>query len=291
MGAAVFLGLATVDVIYSAENVPHENEKIVAHRQEVLCGGPAANAAVTCAFLGQRTKFAGAVGKHPLTAIIRDELRQHQIPLIDLDPSSAEMPPVSSILVNELNGNRSVISGHATRKQMPGEAFDASVLENAKLLMVDGHQMSCAIRAATKAKERGIPVVLDGGSWKERTDELLAHTQIAICSENFRPPGAVAMSDVTAYVLDHGVPQVAITRGAKAVVWATRENSGEVAVPRVKAVDTLGAGDIFHGAFCYQVAQGLPFVRALQFAGEVAAKSCQFFGTRSWMDSWQKKKV
>jgi sugar/nucleoside kinase (ribokinase family) len=241
LGSVVFLGLATVDVVYAVENAPRENKKTVARRQEVLCGGPAANAAITCGFLGGSATLVSAVGEHPLASVIRDELQRYRIPLMDLDPDSGEMPPVSSILVNEGSGNRTVISGHATRKQVSGSSFDVAVLKNAALLMVDGHQMSCAIRAATAATAQGISVVLDGGSWKDGTDALLARTQVAICAEDFRPPGTSDTQDVIAYVLDQGVEAVAITRGDKPIMWARSDGGGEVSVPRVTAVDTLGA--------------------------------------------------
>ena len=59
---------------------------------------------------------------------------------------------------------------------------------------------------------------------------------------------------------------------------------GAVDVPQVQPVDTLGAGDIFHGAFCYYILQA-SFTDALTRAAKIAANSCQFFGTRRWMES------
>jgi sugar/nucleoside kinase (ribokinase family) len=61
--------------------------------------------------------------------------------------------------------------------------------------------------------------------------------------------------------------------------------SGSVPVPRVEAVDTMGAGDIFHGSFCYFTAIGHGFVEALEMAARIAAESCRFRGTREWMNA------
>jgi sugar/nucleoside kinase (ribokinase family) len=287
--SALFVGLATVDVIYATESTPRGNEKIVAQQQEIVCGGPAANAAITCAFLGCRATLVSAVGGHPLASVIHDELKAHRVSLVDLDPESTEMPVVASILVAEGSGNRSVISGYATRTIVAGDACGESVLGDAAVVMVDGHQMNCAIRAAAQAKQRGIPVVLDGGSWKPRTDELLATTNIAICSQDFRPPGTVDVQGVIDYVRQRGVEAVAITRGAKPILWSNQKESGEVDIAGVKAVDTLAAGDIFHGAFCYQMAMGTTFLSALESAAEVASYSCRFFGPRLWMQSWARR--
>lgn len=285
--SAVFLGLATVDLIYAVESVPCENEKCVAQRQEITCGGPAANAATTCAFLGGDTTLVSSVGTHPLADVIRHELEHFRVSLRDLAASSSEAPPVSSILVSQGTGARTVISGHATRTQVPSEAFDISALKNADLLLVDGHQMACSIKAAASARAQTIPVVFDGGSWKDRTDELLTHTRIAICSETFRPPGTKATLDVLEYLLGHGPDTAVITQGAGPIIWATHQKKGELSPPPVAAIDTLGAGDIFHGAFCFRLVSGGGFLESLTFAAEVAAYSCRFFGTRSWMDAWR----
>jgi sugar/nucleoside kinase (ribokinase family) len=279
----VFLGLATVDLIYEVESVPHENQKCVAQRQEIACGGPAANAAVASAFLGANATLISSVGAHPLAGVIQRELQHFRVSLLDVAPCSAEVPPLSSILVSQSTGARTVISGHATRKQVSPDALHGSSLDGADLLLVDGHQPACAIKAASLAKSKRIPVVFDGGSWKARTDELLAHTQIAICSEDFRPPGTNAASDTLDYVLSRGPESAVITRGSNSILWATRQHRGEIHPPRITPVDTLGAGDIFHGAFCFQFAEGSGLVEALTFAAEVAAHSCKSFGTRSWM--------
>jgi sugar/nucleoside kinase (ribokinase family) len=88
------------------------------------------------------------------------------------------------------------------------------------------------------------------------------------------------------YLFGHGVQAVAITRGSGPVVWAVGEERGEIKVPQVQAGDTLGAGDIFHGALCYFMMNSVPWREALAHAAEVAAYSCRFFGTRAWMEGW-----
>ena len=75
----------------------------------------------------------------------------------------------------------------------------------------------------------------------------------------------------------------AITRGEQSILFRTLEGEGEVPVPAIDAVDTLGAGDVFHGAVAYYLAGGLAFDAALAGAAKVAARSCTSFGTRDWM--------
>jgi sugar/nucleoside kinase (ribokinase family) len=278
--------MTTVDVIYEVESVPKPNEKIVASKQEVSCGGPATNAAITCAFLGGKAALISAVGRHALAEIIHEELARFRITLYDLAPNETQPPPLSSILVMAGTGDRAIVSAHATRTSVSADRFDPSVLGDCALLLVDGHQMPCAIVAAKQAHARCIPVVFDGGSWKAHTEELLPFVTYAICSGDFHPPGTASIPETMSYLLDRGVKAAAITRGSQPICWATPDEKGEVTVPKVQSVDTLGAGDIFHGAFCYHAMNSIPFMEALIHAAEVAAYSCRWFGTRAWMESW-----
>jgi sugar/nucleoside kinase (ribokinase family) len=77
---------------------------------------------------------------------------------------------------------------------------------------------------------------------------------------------------------------VAITRGAGPIGWSDGSGSGTIRPPQVDAVDTLGAGDIFHGAFCHYLARGSTFVAALEQAARIAALSCTRPGTRAWIE-------
>jgi len=286
---ALFLGLTTVDIIYEVESLPRANEKSVSTQHAVHCGGPATNAAITCAFLGADTTLVSAVGKHALSSIVRSEMATLNVMHIDLSPEAIEPPPISSILITAESGVRSIVSAHATRAPVPAERFEASVLQSCSLLLVDGHQMGCALAAAKVAKTRGIPVVLDGGSWKQGTEELLGLVNYAICSADFRPPGVAGTREVLAYLRERGVEGVAITQGADPILWATRDHGGEIAVAKVRTADTLGAGDIFHGAFCYYLLNSNDFEEALKQAASVAAYSCESFGPRDWMRSWARR--
>jgi sugar/nucleoside kinase (ribokinase family) len=97
------------------------------------------------------------------------------------------------------------------------------------------------------------------------------------------PPGCLTEDGVLKFLLDCGVTNVAITRGDQPIRYVSDKTSGIVPVPEVEIVDTMGAGDIFHGAFCYYTSTRSPFVDALRRAASVAAESCRFHGTREWM--------
>jgi sugar/nucleoside kinase (ribokinase family) len=282
MANGIFVGLATVDLIYTVDEFPEANTKVVARSQDLFAGGPATNAAIAFHHLGGSSTLVSVVGRHALASAIKEELRTYSISLIDLNPSFEQSPSISSISVNA-RGERNVISANATRIATPPAQVDEIVLAQASIMLVDGHSMQACQAWAGAARARTIPVVLDGGSWKDGTRELLASIDTAICSADFRPPGCFTEDDVLHYLEDCGVTNIAITRGADPIRFVSGASSGIVPVPQVDRVDTMGAGDILHGAFCYYSSIGKAFEQALSEAAKVASDSCRFHGTREWM--------
>jgi sugar/nucleoside kinase (ribokinase family) len=129
----------------------------------------------------------------------------------------------------------------------------------------------------------GIQTVLDGGSWKDGTDRLLETIDTAICSADFKPPACRTADDTIAYLEARGVKEIAITNGPEPIQFVSGSASGFIPVPQVHAVDTMGAGDILHGASCYYTAVGCAFEQALERAARIASESCCLHGTRQWM--------
>jgi sugar/nucleoside kinase (ribokinase family) len=278
----VFVGLSTIDVVYRVAEFPAANTKVAASSQDVLVGGPATNAAIAFSHLGGRPTIVTALGRHPITAIVRDDFAKYAIECIDLNPDFESLPAISSIAVDD-EGRRNVISANAIRIEIPPAVIDQRICEAAKIVLVDGHAMQACQAWASAAYALGKPVVMDGGSWKQGTDELLETVHTAICSEDFTAPGCTSESDLVKYLRGRGVANVAITHGAGPVSFFTDAKTGEIPVPVVAAVDTLGAGDIFHGAFCYFFSIGNGFEESLERASEVASESCCYRGTREWM--------
>ncbi|HUI84551.1 MAG TPA: PfkB family carbohydrate kinase [Candidatus Binatia bacterium] len=283
----VFVGLATVDLSYVVGKMPRRNEKISVAGQQIAAGGPSANAAVTFAFLGGNATLVTGVGAHPLASVIREDLERFSVRLHDLAPGREEPPPVSSILVLRHRGERTVVSANAAVFSPLKAEFHPRWLQGVSVMQVDGHYMPLCIAAARLAHGHGIPVVLDSGSWKEGMDELLRFLDIVICSADFRPPGCRSEADVLDFLSERKIPRIAITRGASPLRFLDRGKRGEIPVEKVRPADTLGAGDIFHGAFCYYICRpGYSFRDSLKAAARVAAFSCRYLGTRSWMEAF-----
>ncbi|MEM9120755.1 MAG: PfkB family carbohydrate kinase [Cyanobacteria bacterium P01_F01_bin.56] len=279
----VFVGLITLDCIYQTAHALQPNEKQVAEAVLLAAGGPATNAAIAFRALGGQARLVGVLGQHPLAAVVRDDLAQHGVELIDLMPETIIPPPFSSIVVNRTTGDRAVISRNAADRPRPKTLPSPTVLNHVDCLLIDGHQMTVGEKLAQPARQRQIPVVVDGGSWKAGFERVLPLATVVIAAANFAPPGVGSEAAAMAYLRSLQIPQVAVTRGERSILYATPTQSGELAVPSIQPVDTLGAGDIFHGAFCAQYGGSPDFLSALMGASQVAAMACQSFGTRQWI--------
>jgi sugar/nucleoside kinase (ribokinase family) len=282
----LFVGMTTLDLIYLAPQIPQPNQKLVALEATTAAGGPATNAAVAFQYLGNHSQILSAIGQHPSTAMIHADLAAWGVERRDLAPDRTESPPISSIIVTQSTGERAVISINATRFQAAVSAIPEHILANVQIVLIDGHQMQVGAAIAAQAKAIGIPVVIDGGSWKPGFETVLPYVDYAICSANFLPPACVGSGEVFDFLEDFAIPYAAITQGSQPILYHDRGRSGQIAVPAIRAVDTLGAGDFFHGAFCHYILQ-MPFESALAQAAQVAARSCQHFGTRTWMTHTQ----
>ena len=274
MSLVVAVGLCTVDLVQRVSALPAPGEKVQSTSVEVAAGGPATNAAVAVAALGGRARLSTVLGAHPLARLVSADLSACGVELMDALPDRAEPPTVSAVSVRAGDGERTVVSHNAAGVSAP-PVVD---LADADVLLLDGHHPSLALCAARAARARGIPVVLDAGSWKPVLADLLSYVDVCACSATFTSP----------VPLD--CPVVIRTNGPGPVCWQAGGVSGAVPVPPVAARDTAGAGDVWHGAAALAVArlgripsaEDVPAV--IEYANRAAAVRIQHEGARAWVE-------
>ena len=145
--SAAFVGLTTLDLIYSVETYPTENKKIVARRQGMYAGGPATNAAAAFASLGGRSRLISAKGQTAASYMILNDLSKLLVEIVDLAGDDF-VPSISSIVVSEATGSRTVVSTNATTTSPQGSGFLPAMLDDVSLVLVDGHNLDLCIEAA-----------------------------------------------------------------------------------------------------------------------------------------------
>lgn len=280
----VFVGLATLDVIHRIVKAPAVNEKITSTAQFVAAGGPAANAAVTFAALGGDATLVTALGDDPVADLIRADLDAYGVRVVDAASGTTRAVPVSAVSVVESTGDRSVVSLDAVNSDaVPPEHLD-DLVATADVVLVDGHHPLIARAAAAHAAARHITLVVDAGRWKPVLSDLLAYATDMVCSNDFRMPAAGDPQSTAAALVEAGVHTVVTTHGGDPVTWWSGGLSGSVPVEPVLVVDTLGAGDAFHGAYAYfSTRAGSAVTECIERSTRVAALRCSVIGPRAWL--------
>ncbi len=290
-------GLATLDLLQTVERLPGPDEKVVASGLLVSSGGPAANAAVTAVALGTAARLVSRVGDGSVGRVVADDLAAHGVELVDL-AGEGESPAVSTVLVTRATGQRAVVSVNATlvaadAAVSPGDDRASSLdraLDGVHAVLVDGHHLDLAVPLAAAARARGAVVLLDGGSWKPGLERLLAQTDVAVLSADFALPGRDAAGTRLEDVAALGPPAVARSHGSGPIDLLVGDVVRTLPVPRVEVVDTLGAGDVLHGALLAWLAAHpgsgpTDLADGLAVAVRVASRSCAAAGARGWLAS------
>ncbi len=284
--SGLFAGLTTIDIQYFVEEFPVSNKKIKTDVPKLLVGGPATNAAVAFAYLNGGVNLASATGINSFSTIIKHDFKKNKVQHFNLTGSVSCNPVLALVITSEINGDRNIFTHHPG--EIASEYTSAELFQkvNPQIILLDGFYPEITVEIAHNSNRKNIPVILDCGSWKPQYKQLIPLADVAICSEDFFPPGCKNQNSVVDFLHDNGVQKIAISRGEKNVVFCDYGKMGIVPVEKVKVKDSLGAGDFLHGAFCYYYLQNnLQFEEGLKQAVKFATFTCKFNGTRSWINS------
>lgn len=280
-----FVGLTTVDMIFGFDTYPSEDTKNAARQYSIAAGGPASNAAVVFSYLGGEAHLISSLGKNRISDIARKDLARHGVRHTDITGNSEREPVLSAVAIAESSGSRTIFTSPFIDDVTGpfGREEASAYVDGIDILLLDGHQMKLATSIARQAKEDGVAVVLDGDLYRKNMEEVLPFVDIAIFGKSFTVPSTTSNRGAFEYFQSFGVKHVIATNGEKPIEFISDGVLGSVGINEVSVVDTLAAGDFFHGAFCYSYSISRDIQRALKFASGVATRSVTKFGTRDWM--------
>jgi sugar/nucleoside kinase (ribokinase family) len=272
-------GIVVLDEVFRVEHTPARDSKVDASDYIVVGGGCAANAAVAIARLGGRASFAGPLGDDETADRVLANLAQENV-----DGSGCVRMPgvrssVSAILVD--SGGARTIATYTDKKLLTiaPENVPALVME-ADVVLIDNRRPRFVAPVCAAARARGVPVVLDVDKATQPDDPLLASATHAIfSSESLRETTEInALSAGLVQIYSRLKSFVAVTDGINGVFWCDAGTVNAAPAFKVETVDTLAAGDVFHGAFALALAEGLGPEAAIRFSSAAAALKCQRFG-------------
>ena len=269
------LGAVAVDDFIYVEHYPLPDEKARVVGRQRKCGGLTAIALVAAARLGARCAYAGVLGHDDLSRLALECMEREKIDVSSVKQTAAARPIYSNIVVDQQRGTRNIFFDVAGFVGANVEA-PASLIESCRVLFVDNFRLPGMIRAARLARRAGIPVVADFESHSgSRFPELLALTNHLILSRGFAAAltGKRSPDKALRALAGPSHEVVVITCGADGCWFWSKELSapGYLNAFKVKAVDTTGCGDVFHGAYAFALARNLPLSERLRLASAAAA--------------------
>jgi sugar/nucleoside kinase (ribokinase family) len=279
----VGVGLNATDTLLMVPQFPAYAGKVPFDEEVVSPGGQVASALVACARLGLRTKYIGAIGDDERGRIQLDSLRGTGIDISDV-LIRPDCPNQSAyIIVDRSTGERTVLWRRPDCLRISPEEIPEARVACARLLHIDGHDTPAVAHAASIARRHSIPVTVDVDTIYDGFGLVLPNVDYLVASSEF-PANWTGLRDpfeaLAALQTEYGMKVAALTLGAHGSL--ARVGGRFVYSPAfvVKCVDTTGAGDVFHGAFCYAVLQGMAMPEALEFSNAMAALNCTALGAR-----------
>ncbi len=281
------LGHAAYDITLPMDSFPIENKKVRLKDKKVECGGgPAATAAYLLAYWNVPTSFAGIVGNDLYGNKIKEEFKRVHVDTTYLETNLDKSTTASYIIANNSNGSRTIITAKDINfsfqkiKEIP-EEFD--------YILVDGDEDELAYQTIMDKKGKTISMI-DAGKSDEKTVKLARVVDYLVCSNDFA-------RDYTGMPLDYQnletikaiYDKLESEFSGKVIITLekygsfTKINGEYKLVPsiKVKAIDSTGAGDIYHGALLYFISHGYELERAMRLANITSAISVTRVGGRN----------
>ena len=279
----VGVGLNATDTLLLVPHFPAYAGK-VPFQEEVVCpGGQVASAMVACAHLGLRTKYIGTIGDDERGRIQMESLRRTGINLDHVQLRAGCANQSAYIIIDGSTGERTVLWRRDDCLRIDPDQITPDQIAGARLLHIDGHDTPAVARAAAIARQHGIPVTVDVDTIYHGFDRVLPFVDYLVASSEF-PVAWTGNRDpcqaLEALQNEYGMRVAAMTLGAHGALARTGGQFVYSPAFVVNCVDTTGAGDVFHGAFCYAVLQAMPIGEALEFSNAMAALNCTALGAR-----------
>jgi sulfofructose kinase len=277
-------GIAVQDIVMRVENFPAPGAKVHASEFIITGGGCAANAAVAIARLGGRVAFAGPLGGRgdPVSNRIVTDLNAEGIDCsgaVRVDGGTASV----SLILLDASGEKTIATrrGVGLGGVLPVDA--AEMVFDVDAVLVDNRFPDFVTAVCRAAHARAIPIVIDLDLATKVDDPLLAlGTHVVSSAEALRgTTGVDDYGEALKCLSKHVSGFLAITDGPEGIYWLEQGNVRHMPAFKVTAIDSLGAGDAFHGAFTLALAEGRELLDAMRFASATAALKCTKFGGAS----------
>jgi len=284
--AILCAGIIVLDEVFLVEGFPEPDGKTQAKAFFAVNGGCAANAAVAIARLGGRASLAGPLGGPAAEDANGDRvlaaLARENIDCTGCVRVAGLATPLSAILI-DARGERMIVTYRDDRIATTTPRDPEGLVASADAVLADNRFPDFVRPICRAARARGLTVVLDADKPTQPSDELFRiATHVVFSSECLR--ATTGLDDLARGLAQIGTMTdafLAVTNGPGDVVWREGNDLRHSAAFAVEAIDTLGAGDVFHGAFALALVEGQSFPAAMRFGAAAAGLKCTRLGGSS----------
>lgn len=278
----VGLGTNALDLIAIIDGYPQPDTKAPFETFDVQGGGVTATAMVAAARLGLRARYLGKVGgdfwsRASLRTLSREGVDTRAVVRDRTSPGH-----VSIVLADRRTGQRTLFFRRPPAYTIRPEEVPREAVVSGRLLHVDGIDAAAAAQAIGWAREAGMRVTMDGERIVPGIEAVWPRVDLLVCTPRFvrGMTGHAALEDGLRELADRGPSRVAVTLAERGVLGLAEGRWIRIPGLKVEAVDTNGAGDVFHGACTLGELRGFPLEWTLTFANAVAAMKCRMMGGR-----------
>src|SRR6478609_23945 len=276
------IGMPVRDLTFHTPGVPGRGSKENATAFDEICGGNALNGAIGIVRLGGRASVCGPMGdvRETSSRYIFDKLAQEGIETNHIVHMPGLVTPISNIMIDP-SGERTIVTfrdPELWKVQLPDTD---ELLRDCSAILTENRCAEFCTDLCVEARRRGIPVVVDVDRTMSLREGLLtASSHLVFSSEALQATAGIADDGEALKKIAKLTPSfLAGTRGAQGTLWLDEaQNLQQTPAFPVHTVDTLGAGDVFHGAFALAITEGQDVPSALRFASAAAALKCTRFG-------------
>lgn len=283
MSEIVGVGACVYDTLIVADSFPAEDTKLIAKGVMQSGGGPCGTGLVAAAKLGGKCGYIGVLSEDGGGKFLLNDFEKYNV-----DTSNIKIDKGHSfssyVLLNDANSTRTCIVYRGDLPSLCLNEKQKNAIKDAKILMVDGNELSAAIEAAKVAKKSGTKVLYDAGGLYKGVENLLPYADILIPSEEFAL-GFTGEKDVEAaakklYTL-YNPDVIVITQGKEGGICFDGNQFKKYNAFTVSVVDSNGAGDVFHGAFAFAQVKGFDYYKSCVFSSATSALKCTKLGARA----------
>ena len=277
------IGLNATDTLLLVPEYPAYAGKIAFDREMLSPGGQVATAVVACAKLGLRAKYIGTIGDD-----LRGQIQRESLEGTGVDTSSLIVRPgcpnqTAYIIIDERTGERTVLWRRENSLRLRPEEIHPDEIRCSRLLHIDGYDTEAAAFAAEIARKNGVPVSLDVDTVYPGFEAVLKQVDFLVAGSGW-PAKWTGETDPFSALWrlqrEYRFQVTAMTLGDHGALALQDDQWYYSPAFHVSCVDTTGAGDAFHGAFCYCLVRGFPLDQALEFSNAAAALNCTAIGAR-----------